>query len=422
MFKEITERIEKIGREEVPEGYRKTKIGMVPETWEDTTLDRLLVEKVEKTSNVVDYPLYSLTLENGIIEKSERYDREHLVKKQEGMYKLVHSNEFAYNPMNIRFGAVARNKSGKTISVSGYYDVFEVKCAEDRVFIENFLISEQMKRHYNRICTGSLDEKKRVHFSEFLRIKVPIPSEEERKELSKILKMQDKKIELLEKQIGEAEQKKKWLMQILLNGIIRLPEATGKWKTEKMNSVFSERKETNCQDCELLSITSRGIFPRTEIEGKDNSSEDKSKYKKICIGDIGYNTMRMWQGVSALSRYEGIVSPAYTVLKPKKNINAQYFSFLFRLPSSVFKFYRFSQGLVDDTRNLKYEDFKNISFSYPEDVEEQKEIANVLNCAQREIELLQKKLVYVKKEKTALMQYLLTGVVRVNELLGREVN
>lgn len=68
--------------------------------------------------------------------------------------------------------------------------------------------------------------------------------------------------------------------------------------------------------------------------------------------------MRMWQGVSAYSDYEGIVSPAYTILKPVADIDAKYFSYLFKLPETVFLFYRFSQGLVDDTRNLKYENFK----------------------------------------------------------------
>ena len=83
--------------------------------------------------------------------------------------------------------------------------------------------------------------------------------------------------------------------------------------------------------------------------------DDKSKYLKICTGDIGYNTMRMWQGVSAYSYYEGIVSPAYTVLKPINSIDSKYFSYLFKMPEIIFMFYRYSQGLVDDTRSLKYQ-------------------------------------------------------------------
>lgn len=164
--------------------------------------------------------------------------------------------------------------------------------------------------------------------------------------------------------------------------------------------MFSERKETNCEKLQLLAITgTQGVIPRSELDLKDNSSEDKSKYLKIRIGDIGYNTMRMWQGVSAYSDYEGIVSPAYTILKPVADIDAKYFSYLFKLPETVFLFYRFSQGLVDDTRNLKYENFKKITVRYPSDRREQTAIAKVLSTADREIDLLRQDIDQEKQKK-----------------------
>ena len=70
---------------------------------------------------------------------------------------------------------------------------------------------------------------------------------------------------------------------------------------------------------ELLSVTMNdGVKPRSEIEGKDNSSEDKSNYKIVRKGDMVYNSMRMWQGANGISPCDGIVSPAYTVLMPKQ--------------------------------------------------------------------------------------------------------
>ena len=124
--------------------------------------------------------------------------------------------------------------------------------------------------------------------------------------------------------------------------------------------------------------------------------------------------MRMWQGVSAYSNYEGIVSPAYTILKPKGNVNSKYFAYLFKMPEVVFLFYRFSQGLVDDTRNLKYENFKKINVTYPESIEEQNAIVAILETADQEIELLCQDIEQEKQKKKALMQLLLTGIVRVN--------
>lgn len=82
MREDIKERIELIRAGKVPEGYRKTKLAILPNEWKNINLKELLFEVCEKTIDTVKYPLYSLTLEDGIVEKSERYDREHLVKKK----------------------------------------------------------------------------------------------------------------------------------------------------------------------------------------------------------------------------------------------------------------------------------------------------------------------------------------------------
>ena len=243
---------------------------------------------------------------------------------------------------------------------------------------------------------------------------VPWAPDEEQERISTILTTQDKIIELKEKRLAEKQRQKKYLMQQLLTGKKRLPGFNGAWKTDCLGKLFFERKETNCENIEMLAITgTQGIIPRKELDLKDNSSEDKSKYLRVCVGDIGYNTMRMWQGVSAYSNYEGIVSPAYTILKPSSSINAKYFAYLFKMSEIVFLFYRFSQGLVDDTRNLKYENFKKIKVCYPPDMKEQTAIAEVLSAADREIELLQQDIEQEKQKKKALMQLLLTGIVRV---------
>ena len=239
----------------------------------------------------------------------------------------------------------------------------------------------------------------------------PLP---EQQRISNVLISQDKVIELKERLLVEKQRQKKYLMQQLLTGKKRLPGFAGEWKTDKLGNLFAERVETKCEHMELLAITgTQGVIPRSWLDLKDNSSDDKSKYLHICIGDIGYNTMRMWQGVSAYSNYEGIVSPAYTILKPKEDICAKYFSYLFKLPEVVFLFYRFSQGLVDDTRNLKYENLKKIKVQFPSDKREQEAISKVFETADKEIDLLQQDLEQEKQKKKALMQLLLTGIVRV---------
>lgn len=248
----------------------------------------------------------------------------------------------------------------------------------------------------------------------FLKSKITLPTLPEQQKIAAILSTQDKVIELKEKLLVQKQQQKKYLMQQLLTGKKRLPGFCEKWTRKQLGELFENRVEINRSDLGLLAITStRGILPRDCLDLKDNSSEDKSKYLRICPGDIGYNTMRMWQGVSAYSEYEGIVSPAYTILAPMEGVYSRYFAYLFKTQSVIFSFYRFSQGLVDDTRNLKYENFKKISVSIPSKVAEQRAIVQILSTADHEIDLLQKSIEAEKQKKKALMQLLLTGKVSV---------
>ncbi|HCH28661.1 MAG TPA: hypothetical protein DEW35_04050, partial [Ruminococcaceae bacterium] len=153
----IRSRIEQIRRGEVPEGYKKTKAGIVPEEWENYHFYDLFVPYNKHTQELDLYPLYSLTIENGVTAKTGRYERSHLVKKEEA-YKIVRPNDFVYNPMNLRFGAVSRYKGDNRICVSGYYDIFTTKHNSDLLFMDYYLTSDKMIVYYNKVSTGSLIE------------------------------------------------------------------------------------------------------------------------------------------------------------------------------------------------------------------------------------------------------------------------
>jgi type I restriction enzyme S subunit len=126
------------------------------------------------------------------------------------------------------------------------------------------------------------------------------------------------------------------------------------------------------------------------------------------MGDIAYNTMRMWQGVSALSSLEGIVSPAYTVAIPTERIHGPFAKHLFKFPPVVNLFHRHSQGLVDDTLSLKFDRFAKIKLIVPTDVNEQGHIAAVLDLCDSEIQLLSNLRTQFEKQKRSLLSRLLS--------------
>ena len=136
---------------------------------------------------------------------------------------------------------------------------------------------------------------------------------------------------------------------------------------------------------ELLSVTMNdGVMPRSEIEGKDNSSEDKSNYKVVLTGDMVYNSMRMWQGANGISPCDGIVSPAYTVLMPKIPISNGYFAAFFKSPNLINEFRKNSQGMTSDTWNLKYPQIETIKVCIPA-LSEQNRVADMLGTLERRI-------------------------------------
>lgn len=190
--------------------------------WEKQKFSKYITEYNVKTSDKIKFPLYSLTIENGIIPKSEKYEREFLVKKTENIYKIVPPKAFAYNPMNARFGAIKANHEGFSVAVSGYYDIFYMGTEKTLRFWENYLTSQTMFKVYNSIATGSLIEKQRVHFSQFINIEMKIPKIDEQEKLSNILDKFEKTLNKKIKKIEYYKNYKKGLMQQLLTGKVKV--------------------------------------------------------------------------------------------------------------------------------------------------------------------------------------------------------
>lgn len=184
---------------------------------------------------------------------------------------------------------------------------------------------------------------------------------------------------------------------------VRFKGFKGEWKKVKLGDIFCERNESNING-EMLSVTQHnGIIKASENGRFDNSNSDKSNYKVVKVGDIAYNSMRMWQGASGYSPYEGIVSPAYTVIIPQEGIYSPFFAYLFKNENIINTFRLHSQGLTSDTWNLKFPAFSKIEVLFPEDAEmkEQQKIASYFTSLDRQITLHSQRLEKLKQIKAA---------------------
>ena len=234
------------------------------------------------------------------------------------------------------------------------------------------------------------------------KLPITIPDIREQNKISEFLSVLNHKIELLEQKYQYYQEFKKYLMQQIFTQKLRF-NFNDTWKTVKIKDIFDERSEKGFLDLELLSVTlNDGVIKRSEIKSKDNSNENKSNYKHVLPGDIVYNSMRMWQGASGVSPYEGIVSPAYTILIPK-NVYSKYFGYYFKTNEMVYQFKKYSQGLTSDTWNLKYPLISEIKIKIPS-IEEQKEITNVFEIMDEKIKILQNNIDELTTFKKGLLQ------------------
>ena len=422
----IKARIESIRRGEVPEGYKWTKIGIVPNEWGNVLFSTLFESFSVYTEDLEKYPLYCLTIEEGITPKTERYERSFLVKKKNA-YKVMRPNDFAYNPMNLRFGAVARYKGEKLISVSGYYDIFTTKSKLDLEFMDNFLIFDNMITYYNKVSIGSLIEKQRVHFSNFLNFELPLPPLTERNRIAEILAGQDRVIALKEKLLAEKQKQKKYLMQQLLTAKKRLPGFSGEWKRVKLSEIATPiKRKVDNKYYEVLSITAGvGFVNQAEKFGKEIAGEQYNHYTLLFKTEFSYN-----KGNS--KKYpQGCIFPLED--REKAAVPNVFISFGLNPCLCWFKFYKFlfesgalnkqlfrviNSGVRNDgLLNINSDDFFNCMILVPE-YNEQTAIAEILSTADKEIELLKKDIEQEKLKKKSLMQLLLTGIVRVDELVS----
>jgi type I restriction enzyme S subunit len=247
------------------------------------------------------------------------------------------------------------------------------------------------------------------------KVEITLPGAEEQKRIVEILETWDECIKIMNRKIELKKRIKKGLMQQLMTGKVRLPGFNNIWKERRLGEFFKERKETGHNDLPLLSVTSgREVTYQHHSNKKDTSNEDKSKYKRILPNDIGYNTMRMWQGRSALSKIEGIISPAYTVITPiAYKADAVFFSYLFKTERMKYLFFQKSQGIVSDTWNCKFKDFATVVYQIPE-YEEQVKIGLLFTTLDHELEILTSMKSKIIQQRKYLIDNLVSGKIRTS--------
>lgn len=188
--------------------------------WKEVRLGEILKERKTYQEKDLNLEHVSLTKE-GVIPKSERYERDFLVKDENKKYKITKLNDICYNPANLKFGVICKNSYGNGI-FSPIYVTFECKKEFNLDFITYYVTQNDFIQKVRKFEEGTVYERMAVNPKDFLSFKIKLPNLAEQTKIAKILSSVDDEIDLLSQKLEQLNLQKRGIMQNLLSGKIRV--------------------------------------------------------------------------------------------------------------------------------------------------------------------------------------------------------
>jgi len=392
-------------QEEKQQGFIRTKLGWYPEDWETKRLIELCSNFKSGqgiTSKMIyDKGDYSVFGGNGLRGFTDDY---------------THDGDFV---LIGRQGALC----GNVVRISG------------RNYVSEHAIAAQTNaRNSNDFLAYKLDFLKLNRFSEssaqpglsvdkISKLKITVPELSEQKAIANVLSTWDKAIENLTQLITEKQQKKKALMQQLLTGKKRFPGFDGEWKEVKLGDVFERIRETGediDDESEAYTISSKlGFVTQHQKFDRVIAGSSLKKYTLIRRDEFSYNKGNSktfpYGCIFKFEQDHGLIPFVYISFRSTGEVSIDFYKhyFFFGMLERQLKKIITSGARGDGLLNVNPDSFFKLMIDLPP-IEEQQKIAEVLNSATKEIELLKQKLDALKDQKKGLMQQLLTGKKRLS--------
>lgn len=403
MTPEIKQRIEQIRRGEVPEGYVKKRKVVIPQQWGLPQIKDIASISSGSTPNRNNSEYWNGNIAwvtTGELSSGHVNHTSELIT-----VKAVKETKMRIYPQGTLLMAMyGQGKTRGTVAILEIDAAVNQACAAITVKDgKSKFLFYQLKNSYQDIRKlSNTGNQENLNADIIKTYQVPWAPDEEQERISTILTTQDKVIELKEKRLAEKQRQKKYLMQQLLTGKKRLPGFIGKWKTFGFNEIFITIS-TKGHQINKAEYETKGRYPvidqgRQMIAGYSNKAEKALMCPKEGVIVFGDHTREI-----KFVNFDFIVGADGTQLLSAKSKNAA-IKYLF--------YYLSNKDIHSDgySRHFKY--VKEFTYRLPP-LEEQTAIAEVLSAADHEIDLLQQDIEQEKQKKKALMQLLLTGIVRV---------
>ncbi len=293
--------------------------------------------------------------------------------------------------------------------------IFAVRVSKPEQLLPEFLACQIQSAHaknYFLSCAKQTTNLASINSSQIKELPVVLPPLREQRAIVQAVSIWDAAIEKTEQLIAAKDRRFNAVRHKMLVAKRRINRFTGHWPLLRADHIFENTSRKGQTSEPLLSVTQqRGVIPRDMLDGRVTMpSGDTTSFKLVEPGDFVIS-LRSFQGGLEHSSYRGLVSPAYTVLQAKQEIDERFFRHYFKSADFI---KRLSVAVIGirDGKQISFQDFSSIKLPNPPIVE-QRAIAEVLDHAEREIALLRDQIATLQKQKRGLMQKLLTGQWRV---------
>lgn len=208
-----------------------------------------------------------------------------------------------------------------------------------------------------------------------------------------------------------------------------LGEVPEHWEVSRLGNLYAEANEAGDDDLPVLSVSiHHGVSDKeldeSEMDRKVSRSEDRTKYKRVSVGDLVYNMMRAWQGSFGTVQVEGMVSGAYVVARPKTALKTAFVEYLLRTPQAIEEMRRRSNGVTDFRLRLYWDEFRNVQIAVPPKDEVQSILEYLAEIEAKNAELVaacQKSISVLQERRAALISAAVTGKIDVRGLVQQPV-
>lgn len=382
------------------------------------SLGELYTERKEKGDPSL--PILTVSIHAGVSEGE--LDEDKLGKKvkriaDKTQYKTARKGDLVFNMMRAWQGAIGVVRSDGLVSPA-----YIVAKPNEKIwpeYMDYCMKTPRMIHAIHRQSYGVTDFRLRLYWDSFTPITCQLPPLPEQQKIATILSTQDKVIELKEKLLAQKQQQKKYLMQQLLTGKIKLANYPNNWHEIKLGEVSSmasggtpdsKNKEYYGNTYNWISISdisNAGKYIDDSDRKLSQSGFDNCTARLFNPGTV-LLAMYASVGKCAIARKTCCTSQAILGITPQKELVNEYLYYV--LVNENVRLKSFSQASSQPNINKKI--VEDVLIKLPS-LSEQKAIVEILSTADREIDLLQKSIEAEKQKKKALMQLLLTGKVRV---------